>query len=205
MFYNIIMPKLGRKNKKNLANDWYVKVVCESFNEYMKELEQRFKIPTQVISGTITQVTPAGVTVTIPYTTVGYLVSNKLRFTQLEIKKKMWCGDINLTFPNLFNLFAKKLERNFRLVKTKTIDVVKGSAKFRVSAIPSYTLQGSIFMTTIKGMATSGTPMTPEIFHTIWDKYMELALKGILPTLGSFKGIAKSGGIFSGTVTIRLG
>lgn len=198
LFANHIIPRLGQS-----ADDqnWYVRAMMDSLNEYMQDIETSMNIPQFVITGVTT--VPGAPPVPVPITAPVGQVSNKhIRLTFQEVKSAMWCGDGSQTFPNLFKLFASKLMLNFNNAYSTAI--VSGLTAFTFDAVAPFTTMGTAFMTEIMSIGATGA-MTPVLFHNTLDRYLNLAFKSILPiTMPYFgTGIVPTGA-FTGTITIAF-
>lgn len=198
-FAQKIIPRLGQSVENDA--EWYVKAIHQSLNEYMADIETAMNIPQFLIVGTTT--VPSTPPVPVPISAPVAKVSNKhIRLTYDEVKAAMWCGDGNLTFPNLFKLFASKLMLNFTNVYDNSI--VGALSAFTFDAINPFNNIANMFMTQIKSIGATGT-MTPEIFHNTLSTYLDMAFKSIIPSTTAFVGAGLiPSGAFTGSVTITF-
>ena len=198
LFANHIIPRLGKS-----ADDqnWYVRAMMDSLNEYMQDIETAMNIPQFVIAGvtTVPGTPPVPVPITAP---VGQVSNKHIRLTFPEVKGAMWCGDGSQTFPNLFKLFASKLMLNFNNAYSTTI--ISGITGFTFDAVTPFTTMGMAFMAEIMTIGAAGT-MTPVVFHNTLDKYLNMAFKSILPITMPFFGAGLvPTGAFTGSITIAF-
>lgn len=111
-------PKLDANNQ--IANDWYVRATMEAMNEYMQDLEKILRQECCNVRGTATFIVPGSppypMTVSVGQKRSAFVPAT-LRFSFNEVKTAMWCGQFDLCFINLFNLFGNKLANNFRMLK----------------------------------------------------------------------------------------
>lgn len=197
-FANKIIPRLGQPADNR---EWYVNAIWTSLNEYMSDIETALTRPQFVITGTTT--VPGVPPIPTPIVAPVGMVSNKhIRLSYHEVKSAMWCGDGNLTFPNLFKLFASKLMLNFTNVYSNTI--VNGISAFTFDALTPYNTMATAFMGEIKAIAASGN-MNANTFHNTLSRYLDLAFKAIIPITVPFIGAGLTqSGPFTGTVTISF-
>ena len=198
LFANHIIPRLGQSAEDQ---EWYIRAMMDSLNEYMQDIETAMNIPQFVIAGvtTVPGTPPVPVPITAP---VGQVSNKHIRLTFPEVKAAMWCGEGSQTFPNLFKLFASKLMLNFNNVYSTTI--VGGLTGFTFDAVTPFTTMGTAFMTEIMAIGAAGN-MTPVLFHNTLDRYLNLAFKSIIPVTMPFVGAGMiPTGAFTGTVTIAF-
>jgi len=197
-FADKILPRLGQSAENK---EWYVNAIWKSLNEYMIDIETALAKPQFTITGITT--VPGTPPVQTPVTCKTGIVSNKrTRLSYPEVKTAMWCGDGNMTFPNLFKLFASKLMLNFKTVYSNAI--VTGITEFAFDATTVYSSMANSFMTEIKAIGAAGS-MNPQTFHNTLSRYLDLAFKSIPPVVMSFNGKGQvPTGAFVGTITIAF-
>lgn len=194
-------------------NEWYLKATTEALNEWMMELETALMVPSLTVNGSC--ITPAGVT--IPYTvpSAGYFVPKMLRFTLLEVKGAMWCGDAEKSFENLFDLVGTKIAMNFS--KVIAVPALIGGQGIPALVTSHFKLAGSALVAWAKAM---GAPMkedpetatiTPESFLEQESTLLLNAVKSIPPVPTPAIGdpipatpVACPGGIFVGTIGVNF-
>lgn len=197
-FANKILPRLGQSAENQ---EWYVNAIWNSLNEYMGDIETAMARPQFTIAGITT--VPGTPPVPTPVTCMTGQVSNKhIRLSYPEVKTAMWCGDGNMTFPNLFKLFASKLMLNFTNAYSTTI--VTGITGFAFDATTVYSAMANTFMAEVKTLGAAGT-MNAQTFHNTFSKYLDLAFKSLPPVVMSFNGMGQvPPGAFVGTITIAF-
>lgn len=197
-FANKILPRLGQSAENE---EWYVNAIWNSLNEYMGDIETAMARPQFTIAGITT--VPGTPPVPTPVTCMTGQVSNKhIRLSYPEVKTAMWCGDGNMTFPNLFKLFASKLMLNFTNAYSTTI--VTGITGFVFDATTVYSSMGTAFMTEVKTLGAAGS-MNAQTFHNTFSRYLDLAFKSLPPVVMSFNGMGQvPPGAFVGTITIAF-
>jgi hypothetical protein len=198
-FADKIKPKLGQSVEDD--EEWYVKAMHEALNNYLADIETAMLRPQFLITGITT--VPGSPPYPVPITASVAQVSNKhIRLNYNEVKAAMWCGDGNLTFPNLFSLFASKLMMDFNNVFSVTI--VEATTVLAFEAMSTYNNYGRLFMNEIKAIGASGA-MTPEIFHDKMSLYLDTAFKSIPPVTMPLFGVGLiPTGAFTGSVTITF-
>lgn len=172
-------PKLNPKGDQE--NDWYIKATMEAMNEYMEELEKTLSQYVLRVYGQATFIVPASP----PYPYVQVINSNEraafvpmlLRFTYEEVKNAMWCGNIELSYYNLFTLFGNKLAANFLTVKTSPF--IAGAT---VPPVWTTAHWGSLGFALISYAKSLGKFCTPEKFLA---KQSELMYQGIKATIAA--------------------
>lgn len=198
LFANHIIPRLGQSAEDQ---EWYVRAMCDSLNEYMADIEKAMMIPQFVITGitTVPGVPPVPTPVVSP---TGQVSNKHIRLTFPEVKAAMWCGVGSQTFPNLFSLFASKLMLNFNNAYSTAI--VTGTTMFAFDATTPFTTMGTAFMAEITSIGAAGG-MNPTLFHQTFDRYLNLAFKSIIPVTMPFIGAGITPpGQFTGTITIAF-
>lgn len=197
-FANKILPRLGQSAENE---EWYVNAIWKSLNEYMVDIETAMAKPQFTIAGITT--VPGAPPVQTPVTCMTGQVSNKhIRLSYPEVKAAMWCGDGNMTFPNLFKLFASKLTKNFTNAYSTTM--VTGITGFVFDATSVYSSMANTFMAEIKTLAASGT-MNAKTFHNTLSRYLDLAFKSLPSVVMTFNGMGQMPtGPFVGTITIAF-
>ena len=149
-FATHIIPQLGQSIEDD--EEWYVKAMHQALNDYMADIEIAMNIPQFLITGTTT--VPGTPPVPVPIVSPTAKVSNiHTRLVYEEVKAAMWCGDGNLTFPNLFKLFASKLMMNFMNVYDNTI--VGALSPFTFDAMTAFNNTAELFITQIKSIGAS--------------------------------------------------
>lgn len=194
-----IKPKLGQSVEDD--EEWYVKAMHEALNKYLADIETAMLRPQFMINGITT--VPGSPPYPVPVSSPVAQVSNKhIRLNYQEVKTAMWCGDGELTFPNLFKLFASKLMLDFTNIFSVTI--VEGTTALVFEAMSTYNNYARLFMNEIKAIGASGT-MTPEIFHDKMSLYLDTAFKSIPPVTMPLVGVGLiPTGAFTGSVTITF-
>lgn len=197
-FANKILPRLGQSAENQ---EWYVNAIWKSLNEYMVDIETAMAKPQFTIAGITT--VPGAPPIQTPVTCMTGQVSNKhIRLTYPEVKAAMWCGDGNMTFPNLFKLFASKLMKNF--TNAYSTSIVTGITGFVFDATSVYSSMANTFMAEIKSLAASGS-MNAQTFHNTFSRYLDLAFKSLPPVVMTFNGMGQiPTGPFVGTITIAF-
>lgn len=198
LFANHIIPRLGQSAEDQ---EWYIRAMMDSLNEYMQDIETAMNIPQFLIVGTTTVpgTPPVPVPVSAP---VGQVPNKHIRLTFPEVKAAMWCGVGSQTFPNLFKLFASKLMMNFNMATSSAI--VTGTTGFTFDATTPFTSMSNAFMAEITAIGASGA-MNPTLFHNTLDKYLNLAFKSIIPVTMPFIGVGiVPTGAFTGSITIAF-
>ena len=198
LFANHIIPRLGQSAEDQ---EWYVRAMCDSLNEYMTDIEAAMNIPQFLIAGitTVPGTPPVPVPISAP---VGQVSNKHIRLTFPEVKAAMWCGVGSQTFPNLFSLFASKLMLNFNNAYSSAI--VSGLTAFTFDAVTPFTTMGTAFMAEITAIGAAGG-MNPTLFHQTFDRYLNLAFKSIIPVTMPFVGAGiVPTGAFTGTITIAF-
>ena len=167
-FANKIIPRLGQPADNR---EWYVNAIWTSLNEYMSDIETALTRPQFVITGTTT--VPGVPPIPTPIIAPVGMVSNKhIRLSYPEVKSAMWCGDGNLTFPNLFKLFASKLMLNFTNVYSNTI--VNGISAFTFDALTPLAFK-AIIPITVPFIGAGLTPSGP-FTGTVTISFQQVAL-----------------------------
>lgn len=180
-FYSQIMPEL---RKKSTDEEWYLRVLTKSLNKWFIELEKEFGIIIQPIDGTGSL--PNGFTISITHVPCMKLVPNGIRFTFNEIKNVMW-GDnkkldnedaihaaAELSFAKLFRLIGKKIAKNW----TSATGGNNFYAVFNGSTLmPTMWDTNHFYATGIAFFkAAQKSNMTPELFHSLLNTYLALAI-----------------------------
>lgn len=192
-----LKPMLNNPSSED--GEWYVKATYQALNLYMTQLESVLSIPNQMVNG----VTTVPSTPPVPTPVVGqyaYFMPTRQRFTYPEVKAAMFCGDANLTFPNLFNLFGTKFALNF----------------MNLLAFPVLNVTGTVILPTTSFMTCAnelmlearsvGAAMTPELFCQLESLYLQMAIQTIPPMVVPLLGVGLiPTGSWVGTATIQFG